>query len=133
MRYGDNITQIVKSPQHCMGTSKPTRNDGQPADNQPRRYQTIRIHLNRCPIETTMPHQPISITQKQGSNYSPNCVLKIRYQLNRQQRKTPIALPAQKTGDGNPLLAKLRKQLDGIPKVWGNLSVAVYIVADRTL
>ena len=30
------------------------------------------------------------------------------------------------------LLFKLLKQLDGIPKVWGNLSVAVYIVADRT-
>jgi hypothetical protein len=30
------------------------------------------------------------------------------------------------------LLFKLLKQLDGIPKVWGNRSVAVYITADRT-
>jgi hypothetical protein len=75
---------------------------------------------------------PVVITQKQGPDHSRHCVLKIRNQLNRQQRKAPLAPPAQKPGDRNPLLAKLRKQLDGIPKVWGNLSVAVYIVADRT-
>ncbi len=116
-----------------MGTPKPTRNDGQPADNQPRRYQTIRIHLNRCTIETPLAHLPILKTQKQGSHHSAYSVLQIRNKLNRQQRKTPLAPPAQKPGDGYPLLAKLRKQLNGIPKVWGNLSVAVYIVADRAL
>jgi hypothetical protein len=31
------------------------------------------------------------------------------------------------------LLFKLRKQLDSVPKVWGNLSVALYLAADGTL
>jgi hypothetical protein len=59
--------------------------------------------------------------------------LKIRNQLNRQQREGRLPLSAQKPGDGNPLLFKLRKQLDGISKVWGNLPVARYPTADGTL
>ena len=133
MSQGVNLTQIVKSPQHCMGTPKATGNDGQPADNQVRSRQTVRIHRNRCPIETPIPHLPIGITQKQGADHCSNCVLKIRNQLNRQQRKGCLPLSAQKPGDGNPILFKLRKQLDGIPKVRGNLPVAISISADRTL
>jgi hypothetical protein len=59
--------------------------------------------------------------------------LQIRDQLNRQQRKSFLPLSAQKPGNGNPLLFKLRKQLDSIPKVGGNRSVAISIAADRTL
>jgi hypothetical protein len=59
--------------------------------------------------------------------------LKIRNQLNRQQREGRLPLSAQKPGNGDPLLFKLRKQLDGISKVWGNLPVALYLAADRTL
>ena len=116
-----------------MGTPQPTGNDGQPADNQVCGHQTVRFHGNRCPIETPVPLLPVLITQKQGSDHSPHCVLKIRNQLNRQQREGGLSLSAQKPGDGNPFLFKLRKQLDGISKVWGNLPIAFYLTADGTL
>jgi len=114
-------------------TPKSTDNDGQPAENQPRRYQTVRIHLHRCPVESPIPPLPIATTQKQGADHSAYGILQIRDQLNRQQRKGFLPLSAQKPGNGNPLLFKLRKQLDSIPKVGGNRSVAISIAADRTL
>ena len=133
MSQGVNITQIVKPTQHRMGTPKPTGNYGQPADNQPRRHQTVRIHLNRCPIETPLTHLPILITQKQGSDHSPHGVLQIRNQLNRQQRKGCLLFSAHKSGNGDPSLLEPGKQFNGISPVRGNLSITVITTADRTL
>jgi hypothetical protein len=115
-----------------MGTPKPTGYYCQPAGNQPWGNQTVHIHLNRCTIETPLTHLPILKAKKQGPDHRTDCVLQIRNQLNRQHRKTPPAPLAQKPSDGNPLLVKFGKQLDGIPKVWKDLSVAVYTAADRT-
>jgi hypothetical protein len=37
---------------------------------------------------------------------------------------------AHKAGNGNPLLLKTRKQLNGISPVWSDLPIAIYLAAD---
>ena len=63
---GAHVTQIIKPPQHPVGTPKPMDNNLQPADNQPRGQQTIRIHgihRNHSAPKTLLSPLPTSITQ----------------------------------------------------------------------
>ena len=132
LRSGFNLTQIIKPYQYPMGTPKPTDNHCQPAGYQVRGDETVRIHLNRSPVETPLPHLPVLNTQKQGPDNGTNRVLKVGNQLDRQQRKGSAASSAQKTGNRNPILLETRKQLNGIAPVRQNLPITVKIATDRT-
>jgi hypothetical protein len=114
-----------------MGTPKPLHNDRQPAGNQPRSDLTVRIHRYRCAKETPLAHLPTPKTHKQRPHHRTDRVLKVGYQLDREQRKGPAVPWAQKARNGNSLLLEVRKQLNGIPPVRGNLSIAIKIATDR--
>ena len=114
-----------------MGTPKPTHHEPQPAENQPRREQTLRIDLERRTKEAPLPRLPTAPTHKQRPHHRTERVLHIGNQLNRQQRKGPLVFAAQKAGNRNPALLKTRKQLNGIPPVGGNRPVAIKIATDR--
>lgn len=84
---GVHATQIVQPPQNPMGTPKPMDNDLQPAHNQPRGQQTIRIHRihrNHGAPKTPLPPLPTSITQKQCPEHRTHRILQVRNQLDRQ-------------------------------------------------
>jgi hypothetical protein len=53
-------------------------------------------------------------------------------QLDRQERKRSLPLFAEKTGNRNTLFLEFREQVNGVPPVGGDLSVATLLTADRT-
>jgi hypothetical protein len=124
--------QIIKPPQHRMGTAKPPENHLEPADNQVRGHVAIRIYRHRCAKEATLASLPAPIRQKQRSNNRAYRVMKIANQLDRQQRKAPPTASAYKAGNGNPLLSEARKQLNGISPVGSDLPIAIKAAAYGT-
>jgi hypothetical protein len=115
-----------------MGTPKPLHHHRQPAGNQPRGEQTLRVHPHRGPMEASLSHLPAPDTQKQGSHHGIDCVLKVGNQLDRQRRKGPPASAADKARNRNAFFLELREQLNGISPVGGNLAIASLLATDRT-
>jgi len=127
---GAYAAQIVKSPQHRMGTSKPTKHHRQPAGNEPRGNQTIRINLHRGPMKAPLSPLPALDAQEQGSCHGVHGVLKVGDQLAWQQGEGPRDSSTQKARNGNPFLLEDRKQLGRIPPVRGDLSITVFFPTD---
>jgi len=123
-------TQIVEAAQHPMRTPKPPHHHAQPAQHKPRGHQTVRVHLNRCAIESPPACPPTPKPQQQRPHHGAYRVLHIRNQMDRQQGKCPPATSTHKPGNGNPFLLKPRKQLNGISPIGGDLSMAVFLSAD---
>ena len=123
--------QIVESIQHRMGTPKSSKHCRQPAGNQPRGQITVWIHLHHGAPKAPLAHLPISKTKQQRPDHRTHGVLKVGNQLDRKQRKRHSASSAQKARNGNPLLLKARKQLNGIAPVRRNLPIAMKSSTDR--
>jgi len=81
---GPYALQIVKLPQHGMATAKPPDHSCQPAGNQPRGNQTLRVHFHRGSIKASLSHLPAPHPQKQSPYHGTHGVLKVRNQLDRQ-------------------------------------------------
>ena len=81
-------------------------------------------------MEALLTHLPELKAQKQGPDHRTDRVLKVRDQLNRQEGKGPSLLPAHKAGDGDLLLPESWEQLNHMPPIRGDLSIAFRPVAD---
>jgi hypothetical protein len=127
-----DLCQVVKPSQDRVGTPKPLHHHRQPACNQPRAEQTLRVHPHRGPMETSLSHLPALDTQEQGSHHGIDRVLKVRNQLDRQRRKGPPASAAHKPRNRNAFFPELREQLNGISPVGSNLPIARLLTTDRT-
>lgn len=129
---GADGAEVIVPLQHMVGASKPLDNDPQPADNQVRGYQTVRINLRRCAKKALLPLLAPSITQKQRPYNRCHRVLEIRNQLDRQQRKSPSLPPTQKTRNRNPLLLEIREEINRTTPVRGYLTITIKGAADGT-
>ncbi len=132
LRKGFNVTKIIKPDKNPMSPSKPADNGCQPEANQIRGHHTVRIHLNRGAIEALLTLLPIAKSQQHHSEHRIDCVLKVRNQLNRQQRKGALPPAAYKSGNGHPDLVEPGKQLNGISPVRVDRSVTLKVAANRT-
>jgi hypothetical protein len=130
--FGAYIRQVVKPSQHPMSPPKPKNNYCQPAGNQPRSHEALRVYRHRCTMKALLPHLPALDAQEQGSYRGIHGVLKVGNQLDRQRRKSPPASAADKTRNRNAFLPELREQLNGISPVGGNLAIASLLTTDRT-
>jgi hypothetical protein len=100
-----------------MGTPESQHNHGQPAGDQPWGHQAVRVNGYRSAMEALLPHLPASDAQEQGSYHSVQGVLKVRDQLDRQERKGFTPFIAEKAGNRNAFFLKLGEQLNGISPV----------------
>lgn len=116
-RRGRDIFQVVKLSQKWMGTPKSQHNHGQPAGDQPGGQQAVRVNGYRSAIEAFLPHLPASDAQEQGSYHSVQGVVKVRDQLDRQERKGSTPFMAEKSGNRNAFFLKLWEQLNGISPI----------------
>ena len=82
-------------------------------------------------MEALLTHLPALKRQKQGPDHCADRVLKVRDQLNRQEGKGPSPLPAHKASNGDLLPPESGEQLNGMPPIRGDLSIAIRTVADR--
>ena len=123
--------EIVKPNQRPVPPAKPPQNNRQPVGNEPRGHETFGVHASRCAKEALLTHLSPLKRQKQGSDHRTDRVLKVGDQLDRQGGKGPSPLPAYKTSNGNLLLPELGEELNGIPPIWGDLSIATRTAADR--
>ena len=127
-----DLCQVVKPSQDRVGSPKPEKNHRQPAGNQPRSHEALRVYRHRCTMKAPMPHLPALDAQEQGSYHGIHGVLMVGNQLNRQRRKSPLASAAHKTRNRNAFFPELRKQLNGISPVGSNLPIASPLTTDRT-
>ena len=127
-----DLCQVVKPSQDRVGSPKPEKNHRQPAGNQPRSHEALRVYRHRCTMKAFLPHLPALDAQEQGSYHGIHGVLMVGNQLNRQRRKSPLASAAHKTRNRNAFFPELRKQLNGISPVGGNLPIATLLTTDRT-
>ncbi len=115
-----------------MCTLKPLHHHDQPAGNQPGCDQTVRIHLQGCPVKPTLASPAMLQDQKHRPDHCIHRVLHIRNQLLGKKGKRTAFTPAQKSGYRNAPLLK-RIQLYGISKVRLHRPVAILRAANRTL
>jgi len=127
-----DLCQVVKPSQDRVGSPKPEKNQRQPAGNQPRSHEALQVYRHRCTMKAFLPHLPALDAQEQGSYHGIHGVLMVGNQLNRQRRKSPLASAAHKTRNRNAFFPELRKQLNGISPVGGNLPIATLLTTDRT-
>jgi len=124
--------EIVKPRKRSVSPAKPLQNHPKPAGNEPGSCQTVRVHLDRCPIESLLTTLPASKRQKQDADHRTDRVLKVRDQLKGQERKGPSLLPAQKPRNGYALFPEFREQFSGLPQIRGDLTIAIRAVANWT-
>jgi hypothetical protein len=115
-----------------MSPPKPKDNRCQPAGNQPRSHEALRVYRHRCTMKALLSHLPALDAQEQGSYGGIHGVLKVGNQLDRQRRKGPPASAAHKTRNRNAFFPELREQLNGISPVGGNLPIASRFTTDGT-
>ena len=125
-----NLAKVIKSHKDPVPPAKPLQNNRQPADNEPGSDKAFRVHANRCAIEALLTHLPALKRQKQGPDHCADRVLKVRDQLNRQEGKSPSLLPAQKPGNGDLLLPESGEQLNHMPPIRSDFSIAFRTIAD---
>jgi len=125
-----DIAQLVKFQKTPVPPAKSLQNDPQPAGNEPGGDKAFRVHANRCPIETLPAHLPALKRQKKGPDNCADRVLKVRDQLNRQEGKGPSPIPAHKTSNRDLLLPELGEELNYMPPIRSDLSIAFWTVAD---
>lgn len=92
-----------------MAAPEPPYHHRQPTKNEPCRDLALRIYGRFRPIKAHLTHLPASKTTKKGPNHRVDRVLKIRDQLNGQQRKSAVMLSTQKPGDGDFFFPVFRK------------------------
>jgi hypothetical protein len=124
--------EVVKPHKHPMASAKPPQNDCQPASNEPGGDITILVHANRCAKEAMLTHLPALKRQEESPDHGPDRVLKVRDQLDWQKGKALFPLPAEKTGNGDLLFPEFSEELNGIPPIGGDLSIAIRTAADGT-
>jgi len=99
------------------------------------RFRPVRIYRYLRTTETGLPHLPTGNTQKERPDDCVDRVLKIRDQLDGQQRKGAFILLTKKPGNGDLLLPEFREQINGISPVWIDFLITIRIAtdgADRT-
>jgi hypothetical protein len=126
-----DCAEVVKPHKHPVSQTKPPRNNHEPTGNEPGGHETFGVHASRCAKEALLTHLSALKRQKQGSDHRTDRVLKVGDQLDRQGGKGPSPLPAYKTSNGNLLLPELGEELNGIPPIGGDLSIAIRTAADR--
>lgn len=131
-RCGFNATQIIIPHKNPVGPPKPADNDGQPVANQIGGHHTVLIHFNRSTIESPVTHLPISKSQQHDPNHRIDCILTVRDQLNRQQRKGALPPATYKACNGHLDLVEPGKQLNGTSPVCSDRPVTLKTTADRT-
>ena len=124
------MAQVVPSSEHGMGTPKSSKDHSHPAGHQPGGHLTVRINFHRGAMKAPLPHLPAAQAQEQSPQDRTGRVLEIGNQLDRQQGEGSPAPSAQKAGNGNAFLRKPWKQLNRIPPVGSDLSVAVLLSTD---
>jgi hypothetical protein len=127
---GADFAEVVKSHKRPVSPAKPSQNNRHPAGNEPGGNQAFGVHINRCAIEALLPHVPVLKRQKQGPDHRTDRVLKVRDQLNRQEGKSPSPFSTYKAGNGDFLLLEFGEDLNGIPPIRSDLSIAIRTVAD---
>jgi hypothetical protein len=126
-----DLAEVVKSPKRPVPPAKPLQNNRQPAGNEPRGNKAFGIHANRCAIEALLTHLPELKRQKQGPDHRTDRVLKVRDQLNRQEGKGLSPLPAHKASNGDLFFPEFGEELNGMPPIRGDFSIATRTAADR--
>ena len=124
------LAQIVKSLKRLCPRRSPRKTTASQQTMSQGVTCAIRIHANRCTIETLLTHLPDLKTHKQRPDHRTDRVLKVRNQLDRQEGKGPAPPSAYKTRNGNLLLPESGEQFNGIPPVRGDLSITIRTTAD---
>jgi hypothetical protein len=83
-------------------------------------------------MKTLLSYLPELQDQEQGPYHGIHGILKVWDQLGRQDRKGVLLFIAQKAGNRNALLLKLREQVNGISPVGGDLAVAILLATNGT-
>jgi len=125
-----DCAEVIKPHKHPVPPAKPSQNNRQPAGNEPRRNQTFLVHASRCAKEALLTHLPVLKRQEECPDHCTDRVLKVGDQLDRQRRKGPSPFPAEKTSNGDLFFPELREELDGIPPIRGDFSIAIRTAAD---
>jgi hypothetical protein len=129
---GGEESQIIESTQGAMSTFKANHHHTQPAEDQVRGEQTIRVHLQRCPPEAPLSFLPVFHPQEQSSYHRAYGVLQIGDQMDREEGKGTTLTSTQKARNGDPLLPKGREQINAIAPVRGNGPIAVSLATQGT-
>ena len=125
-----DCAEVVKPNQHPVPPAQPPQNNRQPAGNEPGGHETLLVNTNRCTEEALLSPLSALKRQKQGPDHRTDRILKVGDQLDRQGGKGPSPLPAHKASNGDPFLPELREELNGIPPIGGDLSIAIRTIAD---
>ena len=127
---GTDFAELVTLNKDPVPPAKPLQNNPHPAGNEPGGNKAFGVHVNRCAIEALLAHLPVLKRQEQGLDHRTDRVLKVGDQLNRQKGKSSSPFPAHKARDGDLLLPEFGEQLNDMPPVRGDLSIAIRTVAD---
>lgn len=113
-----------------MSTLKSSKDYKEPAGHQPGGDEAILINPHRGAMEPSLSHLPALLTQEKRPQDGLCGVLKVGDQLHRQHRKGSRAPSAQEASNGDASLLECREQLNRIPPVGGDLSVAMFLPAN---
>lgn|GEM_PF-2498199 len=127
---GAHTAQIIPSTEHGMSTSKSSKDYKEPADHQPGGDEAILINPHRGAMEPSLSHLPTCMAQKKRPQDGLCGVLKVGDQLHRQHRKGSRAPSAQEASNGDASLLECREQLNRIPPVGSDFSVAMFLPAN---
>jgi len=127
-----DIRQVVEPSQDGMSTPKPEHYPCQPTGNQPGGYKAVRVHRYRGAMKTLLSHLPELQDQEQSPYHGIHGVLMVWDQLGRQERKGALPFIAEKAGNRHALFPELREQVNSVPPVGADLSVATLLSTDRT-
>jgi len=103
-----DLAEIVKTYKRPVPPAKTLQNYHQPAGNEPWGNKAFRIQVDRCAKGALLTHLPKLKGHKQGPDHRIDSVDEVRDQLNRQERKGPLPLPAYKAGNGDLFLSEFR-------------------------
>ncbi len=113
-----------------MSTLKSSKDYKEPADHQPGGDEAILINPHRGAMEPSLSHLPTCMAQKKRPQDGLCGVLKVGDQLHRQHRKGARAPSAQEASNGDASLLECREQLNRIPPVGSDFSVAMFSSTD---
>jgi hypothetical protein len=128
--WGAYTVQIVPSSERGMSTSKSSKKYSHPAGHQPGGHTAVLINFHRGAMEAPLPCLPAVQAQEQCPQERTGRVLEIGNQLDGQQGQGCPPPSTQEASNGNAFLRKPWKQLNRVPPVGSDLTVAVLLSTD---
>jgi hypothetical protein len=122
--------EVVKPHKHPVSQTKPPQNNHEPTGNEPGGHEAFGVHASRCAKEALLTYLSVLKRQEECPDHGIHRVLKVGHQLDRQEGKGPFPLPAHKTSNGNLLLPELGEELNSIPPIGADLSIAIRTATD---